>query len=197
MMARASSGTMRGTRSRNHPAVDPLGEATGTKDRNTTRDRGTRPRRSSRGPYANAATERLDDDDVRATNAECGRGARAIPPTALTLVVDASVALPACLSEAGFALLPDADLVAPELIWSKARSTLHELVWRREVTPTDGEAALGALEHCSVRWVRNRRLGVEAWRIAGELGWAKTYDARKTLLPVQRNCQTANIYWSN
>ena len=165
-MARASSGTMRGTRSRNHPAVDPLGEATGTKDRNTTRDRGTRPRRSSRGPYANAATERLDDDDVRATNAECGRGARAIPPTALTLVVDASVALPACLSEAGFALLPDADLVAPELIWSKARSTLHELVWRREVTPTDGEAALGALEHCSVRWVRNRRLGS---RLGGSL----------------------------
>ena len=83
----------------------------------------------------------------------------AIPPAALTLVVDASVALPACLSEAGFALLPDAELVAPERMWSEARSTLHELVWRGEVTPTDGEAALAALEHCSVRRVRDRRLG--------------------------------------
>jgi len=111
----------------------------------------------------------------------------------LTLVVDASVALPACLSEAGFALLPDADLVAPALMWSETRSALHELVWRREVTPTDGEAALDALERCGVRRARDRRLGVEAWRIAGELGWAKTYDAEYVALARLLRCRVVTL----
>jgi predicted nucleic acid-binding protein len=110
----------------------------------------------------------------------------------LTLVVDASVALPACLSEAGFALLPDAELVAPELMWSETRSTLHELIWRREVTPTDGEAALAALERCSVRRVRDRGLGVEAWRIA-ELGWAMTYDAEYVALARLLRCRVVTL----
>ena len=111
----------------------------------------------------------------------------------MTLVVDASVALPACLSDAGFRILPDADLVAPELMWSETRSTLHELVWRREVTVADAEAALDALEHCAVRRAKEPRLGAEAWRVANELGWAKTYDAEYVALARLLGCLVVTL----
>ncbi len=111
----------------------------------------------------------------------------------MTLVVDASVALPACLAEAGFDLLADNDLVAPFLMWSEVRSTLHELVWRGEVISADGAAALEALESCRVRRVDDKRLGREAWRIAGELGWAKTYDAEYVALARLLGCRVVTL----
>ena len=103
------------------------------------------------------------------------------------------MALPACLSAAGFGLLPDTDLVAPALMWCETRSTLHELVWRREVSPADGEAALEALERCGVRRARARGLGLEAWRIADELGWAKTYDAEYVALARLLGCRVVTL----
>ena len=110
------------------------------------------------------------------------------------LVVDASVAVPACLSADGFSVLPDADLVAPALLWSEARSALHELVWRGEVSPADGDAARDALEYCAVRRVRApEQLGAEAWRIAEELGWAKTYDAEYVALARLLACRVVTL----
>jgi predicted nucleic acid-binding protein len=100
----------------------------------------------------------------------------------LTLVVDASVAVPACLAADGFAVLPDRDLVAPALLWSETRSVIHELVWRGEVEPADGDAAREALERCPVRRVDDERLGGEAWQVSDELGRAKTYDAEYVAL---------------
>jgi predicted nucleic acid-binding protein len=95
----------------------------------------------------------------------------------VTLVVDASVAVPACLSSAGFSVLRDDDLAAPALLWSECVSVLHELRWRREITGDDADAARDALENGSVRPVEPPDLRDEAWRIADQLGWAKTYDA--------------------
>ncbi|MGH3452667.1 MAG: type II toxin-antitoxin system VapC family toxin [Haloechinothrix sp.] len=40
-----------------------------------------------------------------------------------------------------------------------------------------GDRSLSILESGRVRERGHRRLGREAWRIADELGWAKTYDA--------------------
>ena len=135
----------------------------------------------------------MEHDKVRSAHAGCRLGAHTLSTPALTLVVDASVALPACLSEAGFQLVPDTDLVAPELMWSETRSTLHELVWRHEVSASDGEAALDALERCAVRRAGQRRLGAEAWRVADELGWAKTYDAEYVALARLLGCRVVTL----
>ena len=95
----------------------------------------------------------------------------------MTLVVDASVAVPACLSRAGFSVLRDDDLTAPALLWSECLSVLHELQWRREITSDDADAAREALDNASVRRIDHSELREEAWRIADMLSWAKTYDA--------------------
>lgn len=95
----------------------------------------------------------------------------------MLLVLDASVALRACAVERGFDELGRQQLVAPPLMWSEARSVLHELAWRKEVAPEDARATRARLEGCPVALRSPDGLGDEAWQIADELGWAKTYDA--------------------
>ncbi|MCC6224044.1 MAG: type II toxin-antitoxin system VapC family toxin [Thermoleophilia bacterium] len=91
-------------------------------------------------------------------------------------VLDASVAVPACRVAGGFDRL-GADLVAPPLLRSEARSVLHRAVWRGLLPREQGEAALERLERAPVELRTHPRLGLEAWRIADALGWAKAYDA--------------------
>lgn len=98
------------------------------------------------------------------------------------LVVDATVALSASAVEDGFDELGDEELVAPPLMWSEARSALHELVWRREIDHEDAEVTRVRLERAPISRRAPARLGDEAWRVATELGWAKTYDAEYVAL---------------
>jgi predicted nucleic acid-binding protein len=55
-------------------------------------------------------------------------------------------------------------------------------MWRREVDATDADATRHRLEGCPVKSRTHARLGAEAWRVADELGWAKTYDAEYVAL---------------
>ena len=105
------------------------------------------------------------------------------------LVVDASVAVPATLVPDGFAQLADDGLVAPPLMWSETRSTLHEALWRAELEPDEARSALLQLEGAPVRASRPSRLGEEAWRIADAHGWAKTYDAEYVALAMLLGCR--------
>ena len=111
----------------------------------------------------------------------------------MTLVVDASIVVPACLSEAGFGVIPDNDLIAPALAWSEARSVLHELLWRRQIAASDADDAHLALGDAPIRRVDHERLGEEAWRIADTLGWAKTYDAEYVALAQLAGCRLVTL----
>ncbi len=104
------------------------------------------------------------------------------------LVVDANVLLTAAATKAGLALLDDDNLVGPPLLWPEARSALHVSLWRGLISQQLAEHALSLLESKRVRERRHRQLGAEAWRIADELSWAKTYDAEYLALARLLGC---------
>ena len=93
------------------------------------------------------------------------------------LVIDANVFLTAATSKNGFAPLADPDLVGPPLLWSEARSALHVAMWRGAISAELADQALSVIHSGDVKERRHRHLGADSWRIADELGWAKTYDA--------------------
>lgn len=92
------------------------------------------------------------------------------------LVVDASIVVSTLDSGRSFDWLDD-DPHAPALMWSEVRATLHRSTWRGVLSRERGLTLLDRLHRCKVRAHRDGKLGAEAWRIADELGWAKTYDA--------------------
>lgn len=109
------------------------------------------------------------------------------------LVLDANVVIPACTVEAGFRLFGRQRLVAPPLMWSEARSSLHEAVWRGELDLDEGQKALRRLDRSPVRADPHPELGQEAWRLADELGFAKTYDAEYLALASLLGCRLVTL----
>jgi predicted nucleic acid-binding protein len=78
-------------------------------------------------------------------------------------------------------------------MWSEVRSSLHEARWRGEISDEQATRALMALEAWPVRARTHKRLGAEAWRIADELGWAKTYDAEYVGLARLLRCRLVTL----
>jgi predicted nucleic acid-binding protein len=109
------------------------------------------------------------------------------------LVVDASVALAASFHPDGFAEFGSERLVSPPLMWSEARSALHELLWRGEISAARAESTRARVERCPVQRRTHARLGDEAWRIADDLGWAKTYDAEYLALARLLKCRVVTL----
>jgi predicted nucleic acid-binding protein len=110
-----------------------------------------------------------------------------------TLVVDASVAVAACHTPVGFARLRGHKLVAPQLMMIEASSVLHEMTWREEITKPRATTMLKRLLKAPVELVTPDNLTREAWRVADELGWAKTYDAHYVALAKMLNCRLVSI----
>jgi len=129
------------------------------------------------------------DDDGRA---DARRGESRPPiergPVSL-LVIDASALVQSCLAAAGVGLFENEDLVAPPLLWSEALSVIHELRWRREISDDLASRAFAALRAAPVSRRVPHQLYREAWRIADELGWAKTYDAEYVALARILGCR--------
>jgi len=111
----------------------------------------------------------------------------------LTLVIDANVAVAACTASDGFATYRHEALVAPPLLWSETRSALHAGAWRGFLTWPLAQESLEILESAPIRALAHERLGAEAWRIADELGWAKTYDAEYLALASLLDCTIATL----
>jgi predicted nucleic acid-binding protein len=108
-------------------------------------------------------------------------------------VVDSSAVVQACLAADGFGLFGEEDLVAPALLWSEAHSVIHELWWRREISERLASIAFDALLAAPIAVRTPRRLYREAWRVAEELGWAKTYDAEYVALARILRCRLFTV----
>jgi predicted nucleic acid-binding protein len=74
-------------------------------------------------------------------------------------------------------------------MWSEASSVLHELRWRSQISDELATIALDRLIGAPVSPRRPKGLVAEAWRIANEFGWAKTYDAEYLALARMLKCR--------
>jgi predicted nucleic acid-binding protein len=111
------------------------------------------------------------------------------------LVIDASLVVEWCIAPSAPhlpELLRD-ELCAPSLMWSESQSTLHERAWRNELTGDHALHACTRLDEVGVKLKTHPRLAREAWRIADELGWAKTYDAEYVALASLLGCRLVTV----
>jgi len=108
------------------------------------------------------------------------------------LVLDASVAFAASAATDGFAVLGE-DLAAPALMWSEARSALRLRGWQGALRQEEVTEARMRLERCPVERHAPDSLGEEAWRIADEMGWGRTYDAEYLALARLLGCRVVTL----
>ncbi|TMD60014.1 MAG: type II toxin-antitoxin system VapC family toxin [Chloroflexi bacterium] len=109
------------------------------------------------------------------------------------LVIDASAAHNAVLAVDGFAFYRRENLVAPPLLWSEVRSSLHERMWRGDLNADIAREAVARLERAPIGSRTHPRLGLEAWRLSDEFGWAKTYDAEYVALALLLGCRLVTL----
>jgi predicted nucleic acid-binding protein len=105
------------------------------------------------------------------------------------LVVDSSTAILASHQPDGFDELGDTDLLAPPLLWSEFRSSVHAARWRGQITLEEALRMRGRFRHSPVKERRHTRLDDETWRVAEEMGWAKTFDAEYVALAGLLGCR--------
>ena len=105
------------------------------------------------------------------------------------IVVDANVALDIALMPGPVRSLFDQEPVGPPLMWSEGVSALRRAVWRGDVVAEVADAALERFLGAPIQRRSPRRLHYEAWQVARELGWGKTYDAEYVALARLLDCR--------
>jgi predicted nucleic acid-binding protein len=109
------------------------------------------------------------------------------------LVVDARVAVAACLASDGFDPFLREELVAPPLLWPETRSALHLMAYRGDESPETARSAADRLDTAPIDARAPSRLGREAWRLADDYGWARTYDAEYVALASILGCRLVTL----
>ena len=109
------------------------------------------------------------------------------------LVIDASTAIDLCLAPDGFDPFSGEDLIAPPLILSETLSALHEMRWRGSLPEEMATLGLDRRREMPVKIVEPDGLREEAWRIADDFGWAKTYDAEYVALAKLSECRLVTL----
>ena len=90
-------------------------------------------------------------------------------------VVDCETLLRIAAGEINVA--PQHKLVAPTLDRSQALSALYQAARRGEISAADGLERVARINTLKVRFLGDRVLQRQAWKVAEELGWETTYDA--------------------
>jgi predicted nucleic acid-binding protein len=114
------------------------------------------------------------------------------------LVVDASLVVELSLDRIGEQArdaLGEDQLIAPALLWSEVPSVINELSYRNEITRELADQAFDRFINGKVGIVEDRPEGLArtAWRLARELGWAKTYDAEYIALAQIVRCRLVTL----
>lgn len=109
------------------------------------------------------------------------------------LVLDASVVIRICDAGGDFGTLPARRLLSPPLLWSEFTAAVHAGAWRRERSPAPARRLLDVLTESPLEKRDHESLLSEAWRIADELGWAKTYDAEYCALAGLLGCRLVTL----
>jgi predicted nucleic acid-binding protein len=78
-------------------------------------------------------------------------------------------------------------------MWIESLSTLHAMKWRGELRPEQAEPMRDRLLAAPVSRREPDGLRYEAWKVADELGWAKTYDANYVALAHLLKCQLVTL----
>jgi predicted nucleic acid-binding protein len=73
-------------------------------------------------------------------------------------------------------------LVAPTLVRSQALAALYEAARRGEITAAEGIERVTRLNSLKVRFLGDKVLQRQAWKVADQLGWETTYDAEYVAL---------------
>jgi len=95
-------------------------------------------------------------------------------------VVDAGAVIH--LASTGMEVSAEHRLLAPTLLRSQVLSALHEAVDRGDLKALVAREHLDRIGHMPIRLLGDGVLRRRAWDIAGQLGWASTYNAEYVAL---------------
>ena len=72
---------------------------------------------------------------------------------------------------------PEHQLVAPTLVRSQALAALYSAARRGEISAAEGIARVTRINSLRVRFLGDKVLQRQAWKVADQLGWETTYEA--------------------
>jgi predicted nucleic acid-binding protein len=107
-------------------------------------------------------------------------GKRVASRAVARFVVDCGTLLRVAAGEIEVA--PEHQLVAPTLVRSQALSALYQAARRGEITAAEGRERVRRINSLKVRFLGDKVLQAQAWKVADQLGWETTYDAEYVAL---------------